>query len=339
MVRFDLSPNNADRSEKYACGNKTSFRTKLRSFYLQSVAGRGSTSLQLVSASSLANILASCPHFQGTDVGERVTTGHPQPLTIFFTPVINAPVVCHQFFCSSYLSLSHRSAYTLSRSISQCSNIHFLHLHLLISRTTNTMKNAIAGSALLALAAASPQGPPGNFGPPGGGPPGGGPPGGIGPFASFPSCASSCWSNIASECNSVTDYSCLCGSSAVSSANSCIDSSDCSDSEKEEVYQAVDQLCANVGVTVTAKPEATWSATSGGSAWPAGWTTSAWPSGGPWGPGAGPPGWVPGNGWGPFGRGGPGNGWGPFGSGSWTNGPWTNWWGTGACPGSSWSGE
>lgn len=199
------------------------------------------------------------------------------------------------------------------------------------------MKHAIAASTLLVLAAqAKPQGGPPN-GPPGG-PPGGGPPMGLGPFAAFPSCASSCWSSIANTCSSPTDYSCFCSDGVVNSANTCI-ANNCDGSDQEEVYQAVAQLCANAGATPTAKAEATWSATSGGSAWPAGWTTSAWPSGGPWGPGNGPPGWAPGKGWGPFGPRGPGNGWGPWGSGSWTNGPWTSWWGTGACPPSTWSGE
>ena len=62
--------------------------------------------------------------------------------------------------------------------------------------------------------------------------------------------------------------------------------------------------------------------------------------GGPGGPRGGPGGWVGGNGEGPFGPGRPGNGWGPWGqSGAWTEGPWTSWWGTGACPASTWSGE
>lgn len=103
---------------------------------------------------------------------------------------------------------------------------------------------------------------------------------------------------------------------------------------------------------------------SGGSAWPSAWTTnSAWasavsswqtqttgapgPFGGAWGPnandsnGGGPGGWHGGNGVGPFGPGGPGNGWGPWSdasTGSWTQGPWTSWWGGSACPPSTWSG-
>ena len=278
------------------------------------------------------------------------------------------------------------------------------------------MKSTIAaGATLLTLAAAIPQGPPG---------PHGRPPGG---FGAFPSCVSSCWSNV----HSSGDY---CAANTISSANSCIASSSCSDSEKSDTYKAVAQLCANAGTSVTAAPEATWSATSGkwsttrgawghgfsgrpgggwnghsgnapwptgssewsvftswtaaesitgwptassewaaftsahpvptglnsmaswwsangfpgGSAWPTAWTTnSAWSSvvsqwgGFPGGPG-GPGGWNGAGGWGPFGHGGQGHGWGPWASqssGAWTNGPWTSWWGTDACPASTWSGE
>lgn len=118
------------------------------------------------------------------------------------------------------------------------------------------MKHTLAASTLFAaLAAASPQGPPGGAH--------GGPPSGFGPFAAFPSCVDSCWSDVQSSCSSVSDYSCLCGSSVVDKANTCIASSSCSDSEKEQTYQAVAQLCANAGSPVSASPEATWSATSG----------------------------------------------------------------------------
>ena len=127
------------------------------------------------------------------------------------------------------------------------------------------MKSTLAAaSGLLALAAAQPPaGWHGHGGPPGGGPMGG-PMGG--PFAAFPSCVSSCWSDISSQCSSYTDYSCLCGASTISKANACIQKAGCSNSDKEDTYKAVDQLCANAGVTVTASPEATWSATSGESA-------------------------------------------------------------------------
>jgi hypothetical protein len=199
------------------------------------------------------------------------------------------------------------------------------------------MKSTIyAASALLSLAAAQPQGPPH-----------GGPPGGLGPFAAFPSCVDSCWQDIrnsASGC-SAGDYSCLCTDDVITKANSCIEQSSCSASDKSSVYEAIAQLCANSGATVTASPEATWSVTSGGSAWPTAWTTnSAWTSAvSQWGgaPGGGPPGWNGGGGWGPFGHGGPNHGWGPWAtasSGAWTNGPWTNWWGGSACPPSTWSG-
>ena len=197
------------------------------------------------------------------------------------------------------------------------------------------MKNTVYAASLLStLAAAVPQGPPGGFGP-----------NGIGPFAAFPSCVSSCWEDVrnsASGC-SAGDYSCLCTGDAITSANSCIDSSSCSDSEKSDSYQAIAQLCANSGATVTASPEATWSATSGGTAWPSGWTTNtAWASvTSKWGGGpGGPAGWTPGQ-WGPFGQGRPGHGWGPWASestGAWTTGAWTSWWGTDDCPASTWSG-
>ena len=267
------------------------------------------------------------------------------------------------------------------------------------------MKSTLAAaSTLLTLAAAVPQGgPPGSGGWQHGGAPG--------IFANFPSCVDSCWQQIQSSGCSLGDYSCYCSADTVATANKCVASSSCSDTDKENTYKAVAQLCANAGSTVTAAPEATWSVTSGkwpvntaawapgggawnsltgeawsaftswtsaesitafptaasawasftsahplpadlsaaaswwsangfptgGSAWPAAWTTnSAWPSGAPFGPG----GWSGAGGWGPFGHGGPGHGWGPLGSsGSWTAGPWTSWWGTGACPASTWSGE
>ena len=191
----------------------------------------------------------------------------------------------------------------------------------------------VAASTLLSLAAA--QGPPHGFGP-----------GGMSPFAAFPSCVSNCYNQVrssASDC-SAGDYSCLCTGDTITTLNSCIDSSSCSASEKSDTYEAIAQLCANAGSSVTASPEATWSATSGGSAWPTAWTTnSAWTSVvSQWGgaPGGGPPGWNNNGGWGPFGSG-TAHGWGPWAAsstGSWTNGPWADWWGTSACPPSTWSG-
>lgn len=94
-------------------------------------------------------------------------------------------------------------------------------------------------------------------------------------------------------------YSCLgnngrsfsgCDASVVQSMNSCISSSSCSDADKTgtstlcmssnpesclliirsptAAYQIIAQTCANAGASVTAAPEATFSATSGGSNWP-----------------------------------------------------------------------
>ena len=103
------------------------------------------------------------------------------------------------------------------------------------------------------------------------------------------------------------------------------------------IYAAIAQVCANAGKTITASPEATFSATSGGSAWPSGWST--W-GGSPWLsavssalPGA-PTGWSGSGPWGGPGAGyrGPGvSGWGPC---SWST--WTGWssgaWSTGSMP-------
>ncbi|TKA65988.1 hypothetical protein B0A49_11873 [Cryomyces minteri] len=62
---------------------------------------------------------------------------------------------------------------------------------------------------------------------------------------------------------------------AIANINSCVSSSSCSASDKQGIYQAIAQLCANAGSTVTAAPEASYSATSGGNAYP----TSLWSSG------------------------------------------------------------
>jgi len=86
-----------------------------------------------------------------------------------------------------------------------------------------------------------------------------------GAYAQGPACAQSCISN---DLNSGASYSSLCGdSNKVSSVNSCIASSSCSDSDKNSVYQFIASACANVGVSMTAGPEATWSATSGSGGW------------------------------------------------------------------------
>lgn len=192
-------------------------------------------------------------------------------------------------------------------------------------------------AALFAFASAQGFGGPGRGGPPN-------------TYPGLPSCLSSCFtSNTAC---SYGDISCYCNATSISNINSCIDGSSCGSSDKEGAYEAIAQLCVNSGASVTASPEASFSATSGGSAWPTQWTTdgyyaSAWsswksqttggpgPFGGQWGPGSAASGWSTASGRGPFGQ---GNGWGPYGSGAWTTGPWTQWWGTGACPPSTWSG-
>ncbi|EME80614.1 uncharacterized protein MYCFIDRAFT_212089 [Pseudocercospora fijiensis CIRAD86] len=202
------------------------------------------------------------------------------------------------------------------------------------------MKQTIAATALLSgLAAAVPQW--GGHG----GPNNGGSWGAGGPFAGFPSCVSSCRDSNADYSN----YKSLCtNNDMLNTLNTCVDDSSCSDSEKSDVKETIAQLCANSGATITAAPFASYSVTSGGSAWPTAWTTnSAWASAvSAWnGNGNGRPGWGgPGaGGFGPFGQhGGPGgNGWGagPWASsGAWTSGAWTSWWGTKACPASTWSG-
>ena len=81
------------------------------------------------------------------------------------------------------------------------------------------MKQELAATALLASAAAA-WGPGGANGP-----------GGYGIFSSFPSCVSSCWSNIQSSCSSLGDYSCYCAADTIESSNQCIENSDCSQSD------------------------------------------------------------------------------------------------------------
>jgi len=167
------------------------------------------------------------------------------------------------------------------------------------------MKSSLASLLLLAASTgtfASPWGP--GFG---------------GGWGNWPSCANSCMSTFtASSC--AGDGACFCqDTTSISNANSCVGSSSCSDSDKETIYSNIAQLCADVGVHVTAAPEATFSATSN-SAWTGGPWSAAWASGG--------------SGYGPFG----GN-WGPWGSsGAWTAGPWSAWWDGNACPPDSWTG-
>ncbi|CAK4005758.1 Hypothetical predicted protein [Lecanosticta acicola] len=207
------------------------------------------------------------------------------------------------------------------------------------------MKSAIYASALLStLAAAKPQwgGPHGNGNGNGNG--NGASWGNGGPWAAFPSCVSSCRNNNIDWSNSTG----LCSNqSAINQLNGCIDSSSCNNNDKNSVRQTIAQLCVNAGTTITQAPYNTISVTSGGSAWPTQWTTnsawasavSAWDDGNGNGNG-GADGWHGGS-FGPFGQGGPGDGWGPgpwASSGAWTSGPWTSWWGTDACPASTWSG-
>ncbi|RVX68066.1 hypothetical protein B0A52_08205 [Exophiala mesophila] len=186
----------------------------------------------------------------------------------------------------------------------------------------------------------------------------------------LPSCT---WSDClgswdGTTCDASSGWECVCSNqTAISQLNTCVATSCTNQTDQEAIYGAVAQLCANAGVTVTNSQQATFSATSGGSAWPTitsgpgfgpggRWDSEAWsswvsaystglpaaPSGwdgkGPWGgPGQwGGHGGGPGNGFG--GRGGPG-GFGPWGTkaegincDSWTT--WTAGWG----PLSSWTG-
>ncbi|KXT14528.1 hypothetical protein AC579_9096 [Pseudocercospora musae] len=134
------------------------------------------------------------------------------------------------------------------------------------------MKQTIAATALLSgLAAAVPQW--GGHG----GPNNGGSWGAGGPFAAFPSCVSSCRDNNADYSN----YQSLCtNTDTLNALNTCVDDSSCSDSEKSDVKEAIAQLCANAGATITAAPFASYSVTSGK------WSTYTSPPGGAWGPGA-----------------------------------------------------
>lgn len=93
-----------------------------------------------------------------------------------------------------------------------------------------------------------------------------------GPFAGN-SCLNSCTSSIDSSCNA-GHMACYCNNN-IGDMNDCIESSDCSDSEKSDTYQAIAQVCANAGATTTAAPQASFSATSGASnpstSWEGGW--------------------------------------------------------------------
>ncbi|CZR61540.1 uncharacterized protein PAC_11437 [Phialocephala subalpina] len=147
-------------------------------------------------------------------------------------------------------------------------------------------------------------------------------PGVGGGWGNWPSCASSCMSTFTSG-NCAGDGACFCKDTAlIQNANSCINGSSCSASDKATVFTNIAQLCVDVGVTLTAAPESSAAATAtSNSAWTGGPWSAAWGSNG-------------GPGYGPFG----GN-WGPWGSsGAWTAGPWSAWWDGSACPSDAWTG-
>ncbi|KAF2837231.1 hypothetical protein M501DRAFT_995781 [Patellaria atrata CBS 101060] len=183
--------------------------------------------------------------------------------------------------------------------------------------------------------------------------------------ADLPSCAFQCLTSIdISGYNWRNGWEGLCtDQTAVATANSCIEDSDCSEEDKSGLYQIIAQACANAGATITAAPQATFAVTSGGSAWPSSWSDGDWGPGnwGPWGShdaswttkyssGWGPwdhsswagswnshtGSWSSKSGWGPWGH----DNWGPWGSShsDWASGPWTAWWGGGDCPDTTWSG-
>jgi len=136
---------------------------------------------------------------------------------------------------------------------------------------------AILLAATAALATASPQwGPDGQYGPDSNSNNDNGEWNGNDDGFGALSCNTDCWTNAITnlDCSS-GDISCLCGNStAMADLDTCIASSSCDSTDKEDTYQALAQVCANVGETVTASPEATFSATSGGSAYP----TATWTS-------------------------------------------------------------
>ena len=125
----------------------------------------------------------------------------------------------------------------------------------------NNMKYSIAASSLAAatLAAASPQFGGGNRGNPNGDN-ANMVNGGNNNWNGAPSCVSSCWQDLRGDSN---DYSDFCTGDKLNTLNSCIADSDCDQSDKDATYQVIAQGCANAGQTVTASPQATFSATSG----------------------------------------------------------------------------
>jgi hypothetical protein len=126
----------------------------------------------------------------------------------------------------------------------------------------NTMKYSIAASSLAAatLAAASPQFNGGNRGNSNGDNTDMVNGGNNNNWSGTPSCVSSCWQDLRGDSS---DYSDFCTGDKLNTLNSCIASSDCDQSDKDATYQVIAQGCANAGQTVTASPQATFSATSG----------------------------------------------------------------------------
>lgn len=179
--------------------------------------------------------------------------------------------------------------------------------HIHHSSTTTTMKTVLAAStALAALAAASPQGPRG------------GPWGDNSADGPWASGAPSQWSSVQSAIASWTSAESITAWPTAASEWSSFTSAY---SLPTQLSSAASWWSSNGFPQVTGAP--------GGAPW-----------GGPGGPHGGPGGWSGGSGMGPFGAGHPGNGWGPWGEdGDWTSGAWTSWWGTGACPASTWSGK
>ncbi|KAI7349848.1 hypothetical protein KC320_g5859 [Hortaea werneckii] len=169
------------------------------------------------------------------------------------------------------------------------------------------MKSAIAASALLTtLAAAVPQGPPGNW-----------QGSNSDDWASW-ATAHGAPSNVASLQSDFASWTSEAGVSAWPTATS----------------EWASITSANPLPAALSSVASSWSTMTTGAPW--GWG----PNGGHGGPHGGAPGWAAGNGYGPFGRG-DHDGWGPWASastGDWTRGPWTNWWGGEGCPGSTWSG-
>jgi hypothetical protein len=123
------------------------------------------------------------------------------------------------------------------------------------------MRYSIAASSLAAatLAAASPQFGGGNRGAPNGDNTNM-VDGGNNNWNGAPSCVSSCWQDLSGDSK---DLSSFCTGDTLNTLNKCIADSSCDQSDKDSTYQMIAQGCANAGQTVTASPQATFSATSG----------------------------------------------------------------------------